>query len=121
MGYGLKKDEYVTDCSPIDEVIVVRRDGKMLVTRVSDKGFVGKDVLHVDVFRRGDDRLTFHMMYLDGENGTVYAKRFQTGGVTRDKEYELTRGQKAVRSCTSAQTRTQSRRLFRFFEPRFAC
>ena len=94
VGYGLKKDEYVTDCSPIDEVIVVRRDGKMLVTRVSDKGFVGKDVLHVDVFRRGDDRLTFHMMYLDGENGTVYAKRFQTGGVTRDKEYELTRGSK---------------------------
>ncbi len=94
VGYGLKKDEYVTDCSPLDEIMVVRRDGKMLVTRVSEKGFVGKDVLHVDVFRRGDDRLTFHMMYLDGENGIVYAKRFQAGGVTRDKEYDLTRGSK---------------------------
>jgi topoisomerase-4 subunit A len=94
VGYSLKKDEYVTDCSPLDEIIVIRRDGKMIVTRVSEKGFVGKDVLHVDVFRRADDRLTFHLMYLDGENGTVYAKRFQPGGVTRDKEYELTRGSK---------------------------
>jgi topoisomerase-4 subunit A len=92
VGYGLKKDEYVTDCSPLDEVIVVRRDGKMMVTRVSEKGFVGKDVLHVDVFRRSDTRLTYHMLYVDGDNGTVYAKRFQPGGVTRDKEYDLTRG-----------------------------
>lgn len=94
VGTGLKKDEFVTDCSDLDHIIVFRKDGTMLVTKVADKSFVGKDIIHVDVFKKNDDRTTYNMMYMDGASGIVYAKRFNVTGITRDKEYDLTKGNK---------------------------
>lgn len=91
-GTGLKKDEYVCDCSDLDDIIVFRADGKFLVTRVAEKVFVGKNVIHIDVFRRNDDRTIYNMIYQDGKSGPVYVKRFAVLGVTRDKEYDLTPG-----------------------------
>lgn len=97
VGTGLKKDEYVTDCSDLDEVIVFREDGTMQVSKVADKTFFGKGVIHVDVFRRDDDRTVYHMVYQDGISGPAMVKRFQAGGVTRDKPYDLTSGTKGTR------------------------
>lgn len=94
IGTGLKKDDFITDCSDLDNIIVFRKDGSMMVVKVSDKVFVGKDIIHAEVFRKSDDRTTFNMMYMDGKSGIVYAKRFNPGGVTRDKEYDLTGGNK---------------------------
>lgn len=94
IGTGLKKDEYVTDCSDLDDIIVFRKDGKCLITKVADKTFVGKDILHVAVFKRNDDRMVYHLIYSDGPKGFVYMKRFNIIGVTRDKEYDLTKGTK---------------------------
>ncbi len=93
-GTGLKKDEYVCDCSDIDDIIVFRRDGTFIVTKVSEKSFVGKDVIHVDVFKRNDDRTIYNMIYQDGQNGKAFMKRFAIKGVTRDREYDLTKGTK---------------------------
>jgi topoisomerase-4 subunit A len=90
IGTSLKKDEFVADCSDLDNIIVFRRDGKMLVTKVADKTFVGKDIIHVDVFRKNDERTTYNMIYVDGKTGISYAKRFNVTGITRDKEYDLT-------------------------------
>lgn len=92
IGTGLKKDEYLFDCSDLDQIIVFRKDGKMSVTKVSDKTFVGKDILHVDIFKKNDERTTYNMIYLDGKSGIAYGKRFNVTGVTRDKEYDLTKG-----------------------------
>jgi topoisomerase-4 subunit A len=92
IGYGLRKDEFVTECSDIDDIIVFRRDGKCVVTRVADKVFVGKDIIHVDVFRKNDERRVYNMIYLDGKSGRSMVKRFQVLAVTRDKEYDLTKG-----------------------------
>lgn len=94
VGYGLKKDEFVCDCSDLDDVIVIRRDGKCVVTRIQEKGFVGKDILHVAVFRKGDERMVYNLIYLDGGSGRAMVKRFQVLAVTRDREYELTKGSK---------------------------
>nr|WKN36764.1 DNA gyrase/topoisomerase IV subunit A [Tunicatimonas sp. TK19036] len=94
IGYGLKKDEFVTECSDIDDIIVFRGDGKCVVTRISDKVFVGKDIVHVDVFRKNDERRVYNMVYLDGGSGRAMIKRFQVLAVTRDKEYDLTKGTK---------------------------
>ncbi len=94
IGYGLKKDEFVSECSDIDDIIVFRKDGKFVVTRVSDKTFVGKDIIHVAVWKKGDTRMTYNMMYYDSKSGKTYAKRFNVTAVTRDKEYDLTRGGK---------------------------
>ncbi|MBD3750001.1 MAG: DNA gyrase/topoisomerase IV subunit A [Sphingobacteriales bacterium] len=94
VGTGLKKDEYVFDCSDLDDVIVFREDGICLVTKVQDKTFVGKGILHVGVFKKNDDRTIYNMVYKDGKTGTAYIKRFASGGVTRDKEYDLTKGTK---------------------------
>ncbi len=91
-GTGLKKDEYVCDCSDIDDIIVFRKDGTFIVTKVSEKSFVGKDVIYIDVFKRGDDRTIYNMIYRDGRNGKAYIKRFPIKGVTRDREYDLTKG-----------------------------
>ncbi len=93
-GTGLKKDEYVCDCSDIDDIIVFRNDGTFIVTKVSEKSFVGKDVVHIDVFKRNDDRTVYNMIYRDGKNGKAYMKRFSIKGVTRDREYDLTKGNK---------------------------
>ena len=94
IGAGLKKDEYVCDCSDIDEIIVFRNDGRCLITKVQDKVFVGKDIIHVAVFKKGDERTVYNLLYKYGESGTTYIKRFSVVGVTRDKEYDLTKGSK---------------------------
>jgi topoisomerase-4 subunit A len=92
VGTGLRKEELVGDCSTLDEIIVFRRDGKCLITKVSDKAYVGKDIVWIDIFRRQDDRIAYNMIYTDGASGVSLAKRFQISGVIRDKEYELTKG-----------------------------
>ena len=90
MGTGLKKDDYVADCSDIDDVIVFLRDGKMMVTKVDEKKFIGKDIIHIDVFDKNDKRTIYNMIYRDGKNGSTFIKRFNVSGVTRDKFYDLT-------------------------------
>jgi topoisomerase-4 subunit A len=90
VGTGLKKDEYVADCSDIDDVIVFLRDGNMMVTKVDVKTFVGKDIIHVAVFDKNDKRTIYNMIYRDGKSGPSYVKRFNVSGVTRDKAYDLT-------------------------------
>ena len=92
IGYGLKKDEYVCDCSDIDEIIVFRRDGKMMVSKIADKVFMGKDIVYTGVFKKNDERMVYNMIYLDGKSGRSMVKRFTVKGVTRDKEYDLTKG-----------------------------
>jgi len=92
IGSGLKKDEFVADCSDIDDIIVFRRDGKCIVTRISDKTFVGKDIIYVAVWKKGDDRTTYHLIYVDGKSGRSFAKRFNMTAITRDREYDLTQG-----------------------------
>lgn len=94
IGTSLKKDEFVGDCSDIDEIIVFREDGKAIITRVQEKVFVGKDILHVAVFKKNDERTVYNMIYKDGASGVSYIKRFSVVGVTRDKEYDLTKGSK---------------------------
>jgi topoisomerase IV subunit A len=74
IGYGLKKDEFVCDCSDLDDIIVIRKDGVCVVTKIQDKGFVGKDILHVAVFRKGDERMVYNLIYLDGGSGKSYGK-----------------------------------------------
>jgi topoisomerase-4 subunit A len=91
-GFGLKKDEFVCDCSDIDDIIVFREDGTFAVTRVVEKAFVGKNVIHIDVFKKNDDRTVYHIVYQDGRMGAVYVKRFAVTGVVRDKDYVLTKG-----------------------------
>jgi topoisomerase-4 subunit A len=100
VGSGLKKDEqveYVGDCSDIDEIIVFRSDGRCVITKVQDKVFVGKDIIHVAVFKKNDERTVYNMIYKDGESGIAYIKRFSVVGVTRDKEYDLTKGTKGTK------------------------
>ena len=92
MGTGLKKAEYICDCSDIDDVIVFRKDGTYLVTKVSEKAFIGKNIQHLDIFKKNDTRTIYNVVYRDGKNGFVYMKRFAVTGVTRDKEYDLTQG-----------------------------
>jgi topoisomerase-4 subunit A len=89
IGTGLKKDEFVTDCSDLDDIIAFTKGGKMKIVKVADKAFIGKDILHVAIFRKNDERTTYNMIYVDGKSGISYAKRFNVTGVTRDKEYEL--------------------------------
>lgn len=91
-GTGLKKDEYICDCSDIDDIIYFKPNGIFIVTKVSDKFFVGENILHIDVFRRNDERTIYNMIYQDGKLGPVFVKRFAVVGVTRDKEYDLTAG-----------------------------
>jgi topoisomerase-4 subunit A len=93
-GSGLRKDIHVADCSDIDEVIVFREDGKCIITKVADKTFVGKNIIHAQVFKKNDERTIYNMVYKDGASGTSYIKRFAVVGVTRDKEYDLTKGSK---------------------------
>ncbi len=95
IGTGLKKDEFVGDCSDIDEIIVFRSDGLCVITKVQDKVFVGKDIIHVAVFKKNDERTVYNLIYKDGASGVSYVKRFSVTGVTRDKEYDLTKGSKA--------------------------
>ncbi|MBP6566453.1 MAG: DNA gyrase/topoisomerase IV subunit A [Saprospiraceae bacterium] len=94
IGMGMKKDEFVCDCSDIADIIAFTRDGKFKVVRIADKVFVGKDILHTAVWLKSDDRTTYNMIYLDGKSGKAYAKRFNVTAITRDKEYDLTQGSK---------------------------
>ncbi|MGC6403572.1 MAG: DNA gyrase/topoisomerase IV subunit A [Flavobacteriaceae bacterium] len=92
VGTGLRKDEYICDCSDIDDIIVFTQDGKMQVVRVDTKVFIGKDIIHAAVFKKKDKRTIYNMIYRDGKNGPSYIKRFPVTGITRDKPYDLTNG-----------------------------
>ncbi|HLU87159.1 MAG TPA: DNA gyrase/topoisomerase IV subunit A [Taishania sp.] len=94
IGHGLKKAEYIADCSEIDDIIVFFASGKMMVTKVSDKKFVGKGIVYANVWKKGDKRTIYHMMYQDGIGGPTMMKRFTVDSITRDTEYDLTRGTK---------------------------
>ena len=97
VGTSLRKDEYVTDCSDIDDVIVFTQDGKMMVTKVGAKTFIGKDIIHVAVFKKKDTRTIYNMIYRDGARGASYVKRFSVTSITRDKAYDLTKGTKSTK------------------------
>lgn len=92
LGTSLKKDEYICDCSDMDDVIVFRKDGTYIVSKVSEKAFIGKNILHVAIFKKNDNRTIYNVVYRDGKNGFIYMKRMAVTGVTRDKEYDLTQG-----------------------------
>ena len=94
IGTALKKDEFVADCADIDDVIVFRNDGKMLITKVDSKTFVGKNIMHTAVFKKNDKRTIYNLIYKDGKTGFTYMKRFAVTSITRDKEYDLTTGVK---------------------------
>lgn len=97
IGTGLKKDEFVCNCSDLDEIIIFFRDGKYKVVKVADKLFVGKNILHLDVFRKNDKRTIYNVIYRDGKAGSYYIKRFAVNGITRDKEYDVTQGKAGSR------------------------
>jgi topoisomerase-4 subunit A len=92
VGTGLKKDEFICDCSDIDDIIVVRRDGVYMVTKIAEKLFVGNDLIHVNIFLKNDERTIYNVVYQDGKDGHLMAKRCAITGLTRDKEYNLTKG-----------------------------
>ncbi|MBA4258144.1 MAG: DNA topoisomerase IV [Chitinophaga sp.] len=92
IGTGLKKDEFLCECSDYDDIIAFTKAGIMKVVKVSDKTFIGKDIIHAAIFEKNDERTTYNMIYLDGKSGVSYAKRFNVTGVTREKEYDLTKG-----------------------------
>ncbi len=92
IGTSLKKDEFVTNCSDMDDIILFYKDGKYKIVKVSEKLFVGKNVIHVDVFKKNDKRTIYNVVYRDGKNGIHYMKRFAATGMTRDREYDLTQG-----------------------------
>ncbi len=94
VGYGLKKDEYLGECSDLDDIIAFRKDGKFVVTRIQEKVFVGKDILYAGVWRKGDERMVYNMAYVDGKSGRTMAKRFCVTSITRDKEYNLAKSDK---------------------------
>lgn len=98
IGTAMRKDEFVSDCSDIDDIIVFRADGKYSVTKIQDKVFVGKDIIHVAVFKKGDERTIYNAIYKDGASGTTYIKRFAVTGVTRDKEYDISKGTKGSKA-----------------------
>lgn len=93
-GYGLKRDEYICDCSELDDIIVIRKDGKALVSRIQEKAFMGKDILYIGIWKKGDDRMVYNLIYSDAKSGKGFAKRFNLPGVIRDREYDLTKGEK---------------------------
>lgn len=97
IGTGLKKDEFLCECSDYDDIIAFTKSGIMKVVKVSDKVFIGKDIIHAAVFEKNDERTTYNMIYVDGKSGVSYAKRFNVTGVTRDREYDLTKGSEKSR------------------------
>ncbi len=94
VGTSLKKDEYVADCADIDDVICFTKEGKLIVSRVGSKTFIGKNIIHVAVFKKKDKRTVYNMIYKDGKGGASFVKRFSVTSITRDKEYDLTQGKK---------------------------
>ena len=97
IGTSLKKDEYLFNCSDIDEVIIFHKDGKYKIVKVAEKVFVGTDIIHIDIFRKNDHRTIYNAIYRDGKKGIYYMKRFAVTGVARDKEYDLTQGKPGSR------------------------
>ena len=97
IGTGLKKDEFVCNCSDIDDIIIFYKDGKYKIVKVADKLYVGKNILYLNVFKRNDVRTIYNLVYQNGKGGTVYMKRFAVTGVTRDKEYDMTQGLKGTK------------------------
>ena len=95
IGSGLKKDEFVCDCSDIDDIVIFRKDGVMMVSKIEDKKFVGKNILHVAVWKKGDERTIYHLIYANLPDGKNYVKRFAVKSITRDREYQLTKTDKA--------------------------
>jgi topoisomerase-4 subunit A len=91
-GFGLKRDEYICDCSDLDDIIAIRRDGKAFISRIKEKVFMGKDIKYIGVWKKGDDRMVYNVIYTDGKSGKGFVKRFTMPGVIRDKEYDLTQG-----------------------------
>lgn len=119
IGTGLKKDELVCDCSDIDDVIVFLKNGKYVVNKVSEKAFVGKDIIHAGIFRRNDTRTIYNVVYRDGKNGPIMMKRFAVTGVTRDKEYDVTRGTEGSQILyMSANPNGEAEVLKVYFKPR---
>ncbi len=98
IGYGIRKGEPVNDCSEIDDVIIFFNTGKMMISKVADKKFVGKGMIHADVWKRGDKRTIYHLMYQDGVGGATMMKRFYVNSITRDTEYDLTKGTKGSKA-----------------------
>lgn len=92
IGYGLKKAEYVMDCSDIDDIIVFLKSGKYVITKIQEKVFIDKNIIHCTVFRKGNERMIYNAIYTDGESGRTFAKRFAVTSMTRDKEYDITKG-----------------------------
>ncbi|MCX4261160.1 MAG: DNA gyrase/topoisomerase IV subunit A [Muribaculaceae bacterium] len=99
IGTSLAKDEFICPCSDIDDVIIFYRDGKYKVVKVQEKLFVGKNIEHIDVFKRNDQRTVYNVIYRDGKDGTYFMKRFFVTGITRDKEYDITQGTPGSRIC----------------------
>ena len=94
LGWSLRKDEFIADCSDIDDVIVFFASGKMMVTKIADKKFVGKNIIHCAIWKKGDIRTIYHLIYRDGKDGATMMKRFSVKSITRDKEYDITKGTK---------------------------
>ncbi|MCB0685073.1 MAG: DNA gyrase/topoisomerase IV subunit A [Saprospiraceae bacterium] len=94
IGWGLKKDQEIRECSDLDDIIAFKKDGTFKVSKIGDKVFMGENILHVDVWKKGDDRTTYNLIYLDGESGRAMGKRFNVKAITRDKDYDLTKGSK---------------------------
>jgi topoisomerase-4 subunit A len=92
IGHGLKKEEYICDCTDIDDILVIRRDGKMIITKIADKKFVGKDILHVGVWKKDDERTIYNLIYAEVKSNKNFVKRFNVTAITRDKEYEVAKG-----------------------------
>ncbi len=92
VGWGMRKDEYIVECSELDDIIAIRKDGKALVSRIGERKFMGKDIIHIGVWKKGDERMVYNMIYSDGKSGKSFAKRFAMPAIIRDKEYDLTSG-----------------------------
>lgn len=117
-GYGLKKDEFVCECSDIDDIITFRKDGTFIVAKVSEKGYVGKDIIHIAIFRKSDEDKVYNMIYQDGLKGNVMVKRFVVGGITRDKEYILTKGSSSSKVLYFSVGNTEAETVNIFLKPK---
>lgn len=117
IGTGLKKDEYIADCSDIDDIIVFRKDGVLIVSRIEDKKFVGKDILYVNVWKKNDERTIYHMIYADIKSGKNYVKRFAVTSITRDKEYQITKSVKAKIVYFEAHPNSEEEKVMVYLSP----
>jgi len=118
VGWGLRQDEFLFECSDLDDIIVFMKNGTVQVSKVAEKAFFGKQIIHVAVFKKNDDKLIYNMIYEDGKNKRCYAKRFPMTGVIRDKLYDLTRGRKGTKVLWfSINANAETEKLIAWFEP----